>query len=432
MAPTRKSTAAPVMAKAKGAGPEPRTAIAAAASTGRKDRRKSTASGIGAASAKAVAPASALRKPLSPHPGNNMGKKNTSLSTSKSGVQKGVASGRVTKRVPGSAAPTAGSIGTRRKSGGAATVDRKNARGKEKQSGKGTATNTTGKKRKSAAAKGDDEKGDDMEVDEEDAEMDAGGAEDEEAERAQSNEPNQPILQARTRRIPIQTVEDSWAHIPEAGQKEITEFLDNMEKTVINTFTSDRRKQEAQVEIRKVKKRLILQLPKIPVPPVPVKGVFSLEKLHEQNRQMESIIRPDLEQIGVLEAEIERTRRLLQERRQQLRTLKTNANDEAAIRRKRAGRLHEALRDPPDQELRYSADNINLASAKPTINTTYDPSQDAEIVELKTTLKDHLTSMAGNAAQLEGFSEQLRNTRCVVDEVLWRMGSGVYDTLMGV
>ena len=187
-----------------------------------------------------------------------------------------------------------------------------------------------------------------------------------------------------------------------------------------------------------MKRKLVSQLPRIPVPsiPLPVKDL-GLVPGHDVTRDLESRIRPILLQIAQLKEAIAQTSSIIESRKAQLRELRVNAHDEAQLRKRRVGALYSMLREPlSDLEADFGANYINARKethkGEAAMESTYDPSTDPEVLELKRKVENHLLSIQVNTKPLEGFGERIRRVRCVVDEVLERMGDGVLEEAMEV
>lgn len=247
-----------------------------------------------------------------------------------------------------------------------------------------------------------------------------------------------PTLQPSIFRIPLDTVDSKWTHLSSSTQSSISTFLSTVEVTVLNTFTSDKRRAEAQAILSLMKRKLVSQLPRIPVPsiPLPVKDL-GLVPGHDVTRDLESRIRPILLQIAQLKEAIAQTSSIIESRKAQLRELRVNAHDEAQLRKRRVGALYSMLREPlSDLEADFGANYINARKethkGEAAMESTYDPSTDPEVLELKRKVENHLLSIQVNTKPLEGFGERIRRVRCVVDEVLERMGDGVLEEAMEV
>lgn len=260
-------------------------------------------------------------------------------------------------------------------------------------------------------------------------------------ENAESSPPpptQHPTLQPSILRIPLDTVDTKWTHLPPSTQSSISAFLSTVEATVLSTFTSDKRRTEAQATLSLMKRKLVSQLPRIPVPSVPL-PVKDLGLVPEQlvARDLESRIRPIILQITQLKEAIAQTSSIIESRKAQLRELRVNAQDEAQLRKRRIGALYSMLREPlSDLEVEFGADYINarkeMHGEDPVMESTYDPSTDPEVLELKRKVENHLLSIQVNTKPLEGLGERIRRVRCVVDEVLERMGDEVLEEVMEV
>lgn len=208
---------------------------------------------------------------------------------------------------------------------------------------------------------------------------------------------------------------------------------------MLSTFTSEKRRSEAHLTLRNSKRRLVSQLPKIPVPAIPMKDLgLDLSKLQDMNRGIEARIRPEIVQITTLDREISELRRKVEVRKRQLSELKANERREEVLRRERGGKMIGVLRRPlTEVEEKFRGDNVGVESI-PKVgrdgegSSTYDPSNDPEVVELKRRLESHLGSMAANVRPLEGFGERICGVRGVVGEVLARMGVEVVKGVMDV
>ena len=163
-----------------------------------------------------------------------------------------------------------------------------------------------------------------------------------------------------------------------------------------------------------------------------------LSKLQEMKRGIEVQVRPEVMQISTLDREISELRRKIEAKRRQLSELKGNERKEEVLRRERGGRVIGVLRRPlTEVEGKFMGDNMDLenmakAGGDGEGGSTYDPSNDPEVVELKRRLESHLGSIAANVRPLEGFEERICGMRAVVEEVLGRMGEEVVNGVMDV
>jgi len=155
-------------------------------------------------------------------------------------------------------------------------------------------------------------------------------------------------------------------------------------------------------------------------------------------RGIETQVRPEIIQISTLDREISELRRKIEVKRRQLSELKGNERKEEVLRRERGGKVIGVLRRPlTEVEEKFRGDNVGMenmvkAGGDGEGGSTYDPSNDPEVVELKRRLGSHLGSIAANVRPLEGFEERISGVRAVVEEVLGRMGGEVVNRVMEV
>ncbi|KAF8454579.1 hypothetical protein BGX38DRAFT_275059 [Terfezia claveryi] len=393
MAPGRRISTAPATTTVKK--PTTTTAAASAAAlTKKKSRRSFTAGGVST---------SAVHDPA----GKRKGKTATTTPVSKG--KGAVASGRVEKQKHSASRRSSGATSTSATNGGV------QGRGRPKGKGKNNPQPDDGEEE-------EEEEGESMDVDSDNSDHDL-----------------QPVLLPYKLRVPLHTVDTKWAHLPSSSQSLIATFLTNIETSVLSTFTSERRRLEAHSTLCNIKRKLVSQLPKIPIPAIPLKDLgLDLQKLHEMNRGIEAQVRPEIVQISTLDREISELRRKLEVKRRQLSELKGNERKEEVLRRERGGRVIWVLRRPlTEVEEKFRGDNVRVgnmvkANGDGGGGSTYDPSNDPEVVELKRRLGTHLGSIAANVRPFEGFEERICGVRAVVEEVLGRMGGDVVNGVMEV
>ena len=395
---------------------QPKTTTVAAAAAKKTSRRSFPTGDATTGSGRATVSVATRRQSNAPA-GNGKGKAVSATATPVSGGGT-VASGRVGKK------KSVISRGRRRISG---TVSASAPSGSVSGKGGGKGKSKASSKRKAAPIHDEEEEEEEEEEGEDFMDVDS-----------DSDHDLYPVLLPHKLRVPLHTVDTKWTHLPPPSQSLITTFLTTIESSVLSTFTSERRRLEAHTTLRNVKRKLVSQLPKIPVPAIPMKDLgFDLPKLQEMNRGIEAQVRPEIAQISTLDREINDLRRLVEVKRGQLSELKRNEKSEEVLRRGRVGRVIEVLRRPlTEVEERFRGDNVGVVDGSMKDggerNSTYDPSNDPEVVELKRRLESHLGSVAANLKPLEGFGERIYGVRGVVEEVLGRMGGEVVNEVMEV
>lgn len=395
MAPGRRTSTAPATTTVTK--PKTTTAAAAAAALAKKTLRRSfTAGGVSTST--------------SGHASAGKGKGKTATTTPVSKGKAAVASGRVEKKKHSASRRSSGATST------SATNGSVKGRGRPKGKGKNNPPTDEDEDEE------EEEEGDSMDIDSDNSDHDL-----------------QPVLLPHKLRVPLHTVDTKWTHLPPSSQSLIATFLTNIETSVLSTFTSEKRRLEAHSTLRNIKRKLISQLPKIPIPAIPMKDLgLDLPKLHEMNRGIEAQVRPEIVQISTLDREISELRRKLEVKRRQLSELKGNERKEEVLRRERGGRVIWVLRRPlTEVEEKFRGDNVGVenmvkANGDSEGGSTYDPSNDPEVVELKRRLGTHLGSIAANVRPFEGFEERICGVRSVVEEVLGRMGGDVVNGVMEV
>ncbi|ODQ50729.1 hypothetical protein SAICODRAFT_9692 [Saitoella complicata NRRL Y-17804] len=207
-----------------------------------------------------------------------------------------------------------------------------------------------------------------------------------------------PTLKSRSRKIRITS---AWHPLPASAIETLMSTLETTALPIFSTAKSDSRRRETQAVLQHAFRKIENALRKLPVPPGSGEGI-EYEKVLDQSRTLETGLVTDLEQVGVLERELERERRELEEEVEQLRELETNAKAAAGERRKRQKKLHPLLQtttEPsPDDDIAFP-DRVNL---KRTSSSTYDTANDKTLCSLTTQLEQHLTSIQNNVAKVEG------------------------------
>ncbi|CCJ30114.1 unnamed protein product [Pneumocystis jirovecii] len=185
---------------------------------------------------------------------------------------------------------------------------------------------------------------------------------------------NIPSLRPQTRKIAKSVIDKRWTRISESSLAQIVEILKDIERPVIMSIRHKTRRTDAQRNLNIMINKIRDRLSKLLVPPSS-KESYNYEKLREKNKELESILISNLEQISQLEKTLDCEKNLLTKEETDFRELAKNAQYNENSRKQQLKKLHPLLRPQDDQlEPEFSYTQINLDENN---NLSYDVSNDS-------------------------------------------------------
>ncbi|KAF1989011.1 hypothetical protein K402DRAFT_372468 [Aulographum hederae CBS 113979] len=231
-------------------------------------------------------------------------------------------------------------------------------------------------------------------------------------------------LKARTRRVPQSVIASKWTALPHVAQQQVQELFHAAKRPVALGRPDERRREEAEKVLNTVVRKLEKQLSRMPFPAKTKDAVFSLEKLLERNRLLESQLTPAMHSIELLDAAIEKEERSLERDRRTLARLEANAISEERRQQKQAKKIHPLLKQAPDLEdnLDDYAENINLVSsvAAQKGDLMDDADGDPDLLSVLKQLQNHMESMHANRLQVAGIDNAIVDARASLDDAIYR------------
>jgi hypothetical protein len=166
----------------------------------------------------------------------------------------------------------------------------------------------------------------------------------------EASEPEMPLtyqhLAPVTRRVSRQIIEAKWEPLPPSCIELVSQLLNDMQRPVVVRLNDERKRTQASTALQMVSRRLVSKISKgLPFP----QGArnrreddFDFEKILNHNRDLEAQLTPILHANELLDSELKKEAARLEEEKEALLELETNAKTEAT-RRKEAGRKVHSL-----------------------------------------------------------------------------------------
>jgi len=146
--------------------------------------------------------------------------------------------------------------------------------------------------------------------------------------------PSYQHLATVTHSVSMQTIEKKWAALPPACIERISQLCQSLLRPVVMHVTDERRKIEASTAVEMVSRRLTNKLSKgIPFPQATRtrrEDDFDFENILDHNRLLAAQLMPILHSNELLESELIKQKVLIEQDKEVLTQLETNAKSEAA------------------------------------------------------------------------------------------------------
>ncbi|QDS73643.1 hypothetical protein FKW77_002328 [Venturia effusa] len=242
--------------------------------------------------------------------------------------------------------------------------------------------------------------------------MKKGRQEDDERERRKEVKHDYAYLKPTTRKILQEVIQSDWKKLPEPAQRQVQMILLTAKRTALNSIEPKRRK-EVEYVLDVMHRKLEKRLPRSPFPPFSKAGHFNLEEQIERSRILMAEHIPATDSVKLLEEEIEREERRIQDKRDQLAELEKNAKLALQQQKKRSKATHPLLHEiAASARHADSADNIGLAKDR-NKHHVFDE-VDKDLAPLLSQLRSHLESIRANGNQLEGVEGAIADAQAAL------------------
>lgn len=219
-----------------------------------------------------------------------------------------------------------------------------------------------------------------------------------------------PHLRPETRNVPKSTIASKWKAAPIPAQQAARNLLVNAKRAVMLDRHGNKRRTEAEINLASVLRNLEKKLPRVPFPPRTGESHFDLDKVMEHNRALENDLTPAIHAVELLEAAVEQERDRLHEDGQRLAKLEEDARKEETFQR-RAIKMHPLLKEP-HTAASDGPDHISLVAPRHLEDQGQtDWVHDEDMGPLLGQLRDHVSSLQTNTAQVEGLDEAMGGDR---------------------
>ncbi|RYP54936.1 hypothetical protein DL769_010258 [Monosporascus sp. CRB-8-3] len=260
--------------------------------------------------------------------------------------------------------------------------------------------------------------------------------------RSPSPEPEQPAyrhLATATRRVPRGVIESKWAPLDAASISSVTKLLAAASRPVLLRLNNPTKHAHAAAALSAVANRLRSKLARgLPFPPPPPAHALSgnggggasrgsredeleYERTVSAIQGLETALDPLLHGVELLQRERERAERELDREYRVLATLGANARAQARERRERMRRLH-VLVPPPERGGYNGTEGAPVeGSEKEAQNgrsVFADLEGDAEVRSLAAQVANHMETMRGNLAQIDGVVPAIGKSRALLSSAL--------------
>ncbi|KAG5520138.1 hypothetical protein PMAC_001214 [Pneumocystis sp. 'macacae'] len=227
---------------------------------------------------------------------------------------------------------------------------------------------------------------------------------------------NIPSLRSHTRRIAKSVIDKRWIRISESSLMQIVEILKDIERPVIMSIRHKTRRTDAQRNLNIMISKIRDRLSKLLVPPSS-KEPYNYEKLREKNKELESILISNLEQISRLEKTLDYEKNLLAKEETDFQELVKNAQYNENSRKQQLKKLHPLLRLQDNQlEPEFSYTQINLNENNGL--SSYDASNDKSYIVLEKQLKQYINSMKLNSSEVEKIIQSSQKAQTALLKIL--------------
>ncbi|KAK7533966.1 CENP-Q, a CENPA-CAD centromere complex subunit-domain-containing protein [Phyllosticta citribraziliensis] len=235
-----------------------------------------------------------------------------------------------------------------------------------------------------------------------------------------------PHLKPQTRNVPKSTIASKWKAAPIPAQQAARNLLVNAKRAVMLDRHDNKRRTEAEINLASVLRNLEKKLPRVPFPPRTGESHFDLDKVMEHNRALENDLTPAIHAVELLEAAVEEERDRLHEDGQRLAKLEEDARKEENFQR-RAFKMHPLLKGP-HAAASDGPDHISLVAPRDLEDQgRTDWVHDEDVEPLLGQLRDHVSSLKTNTAQVDGLDEAMGDGYAAVDGALTKYAA--CDTL---
>ncbi|KAI9843854.1 MAG: hypothetical protein M1838_002426 [Thelocarpon superellum] len=239
-------------------------------------------------------------------------------------------------------------------------------------------------------------------------------------ELSTATRPAFPTLKARIKHISQDVVTSQWTPLPESAQQHVRQLFQAVERPVLMRHRDQRRRAEVQVALAPVLRTLHRKLPRMAFPPTTKDAHFNYEHLLDQNRALEAQLTPTSHAIGLLQAEIQKEKSLLDVDRERLVALSENTAAEDGLRRRRAKDAHPLLRLSDGARVHDDAvgsDGLKEVNLNQVLALDVDEATLAPVLQK---LQNHVDSIQANLGPVQGLSEAMRRTQATLDNRLYR------------
>ncbi|RYO77958.1 hypothetical protein DL766_003143 [Monosporascus sp. MC13-8B] len=258
-----------------------------------------------------------------------------------------------------------------------------------------------------------------------------------------SPEPEQPAyrhLATATRRVPRDVIESKWAPLDAASISSVTELLAAASRPVLLRLNNPAKHAHAAAALGAVTNRLRSKLARgLPFPPPPPahapsgnggggtsrnsrEDELEYERTVSAIQGLEAALDPLLHGVELLRREKERAERELEREYRVLATLGANARAQARERRERMRRLHVLVPPPLPERGGYNgtegASEESSGEVRDGRSVFADLGGDAEVRSLAAQVANHMETMRGNLAQIDGVVPAIGRSRALLSSAL--------------
>ncbi|RYP70910.1 hypothetical protein DL771_005160 [Monosporascus sp. 5C6A] len=261
--------------------------------------------------------------------------------------------------------------------------------------------------------------------------------------RSPSPEPEQPAyrhLATATRRVPRGVIESKWAPLDAASISSVTELLAAASRPVLLRLNNPTKHAHAAAALGAVANRLRSKLARgLPFPPPPPahtpsgnggggasrggrEDELEYERTVSAIQGLEAVLDPLLHGVKLLRREKERAERELDREYRVLATLGANARAQARERRERMRRLHVLVPPPPERGGYNGTEGAPVEGSEKEVrdgrSVFADLEGEAEVRNLAAQVANHMETMRGNLAQIDGVVPAIGRSRALLSSVL--------------
>ncbi|KAF9978278.1 hypothetical protein BGZ73_003085 [Actinomortierella ambigua] len=244
-------------------------------------------------------------------------------------------------------------------------------------------------------------------------------------------------LQPTLRVVSKATVQKKWKPLTMKTRTHVQSLVAGLFPEVIARVRGENKKIAMQMQLNRLLQKINDRLSGLAVPPPPRDQRTPYAQLAARNRDLETILLPDLDHIGELELRLEQEERMAKQVEEQLAVFqeKKQALD-THTRQLYRSKLHRSLRGPElerivtslatedasyehldvnDQQLVMDMPEIqSQAAPSASSNRLYDPSTDPVIQRVSKSLASKLEAVEQNAAQLDSLIQTVSYTQAMM------------------